>query len=223
MESITMTNSQTAMVSFVADAVVKMADARNMNGDAAREVLKQDHKNPANQIALCYLSLNRQRLEAARQEKDTGVRGNDPIVKPEYMLTFVQSLMNQICWNGRRLFIANSAEEFANGIDFSQDVAEQVGVSVNNSHISEIIDDDFMTLNNLHTWLAGQMSYLTSIEPLFHFSQTEKIDDAWVVTHQCTSFDDAMVVMTEIVEQLDVDATVKQREEAATIDFSAAA
>lgn len=218
-----MTNSQTAMTTFVADAVAKMADARNMNGDAAREVLKQDHKNPANQIALCYLSLNRQRLEAARQEKDTGVRGNDPIVKPEYMLTFVQSLMNQICWNGRRLFIANSAEEFANGIDFSQDVAEQVGVSVNNSHISEIIDDDFMTLNNLHTWLAGQMSYLTIIEPLFHFAQSEKIDDVWVVTHQCTSFDDAMVVMAEIVEQLDVDTTVKQREEAATIDFSAAA
>lgn len=209
--------------SFIADAVAKIADGRNMNGDAAREVLKQDHKNPANQIALCYLNLQRQRLEAAREEKDTGVRGNDPIVKPEFMLSFVQSLMNQICWNGRRLYLSNNAEDFANGIDFSQDVAEQVGVSVDNGHISELIDDDFMTLNNLHTWLAGQMSYLTNIEPLFHFAQSEKVDDAWVVTHQCTSFDDAMVVMTEIVEQLDVNATVKQREEAATIDFSAAA
>ena len=218
-----MTNSQSAMVSFIADAVVKMADARNMNGDAAREILKQDHKNPANQIALCYLSLNRQRLEAARQEKDTGVRGNDPIVKPEFLLSFVQSLMNQVCWNARRLHISNNTEDFANGIDFSQDVAEQVGVSVDNGHISELVDDDFMTLNNLHTWLAGQMSYLTNIEPLFHFAQSEKIDDEWVVTHQCTSFDDAMVVMKEIIEQLDVNATVKQREEAATMDFSAAA
>ena len=218
-----MTNSQSAMVSFVADAVAKMADARNMNGVAAREVLRQDHKNPANQIALCYLSLNRQRLGAGRQEKDTGVRGNDPIVKPEYMLTFIQSLMNQVCWNARRLYLSNNKEEFANGIDFSQDVAEQVGVSVESGHIGELVDDDFMTLNNLHTWLAGQMSYLTIIEPLFHFAQSEKIDDVWVVTHQCTSFDDAMVVMTEIVEQLDVDTTVKQREEAATIDFSAAA
>lgn len=209
--------------SFLNEALIKMADARNMNGDAAREVLKQDHKNPANQIALCYLSLNRQRLEAAREEKNTGVRGNDPIVKPEFMLSFVQSLMNQVCWNGRRLYLSNNAEDFANGIDFSQDVAEQVGVSVDNGHITELVDDDFMTLNNLQHWLAGQMSYLTNIEPLFHFAQSEKIDDVWVVTHQCTSFDDAMVVMTEIVEQLDVDATVKQREEAATIDFSAAA
>lgn len=209
--------------SFIEAAIARMSDTLNMNGDAAREVLKQDHKNPANQIALCYLSLNRQRLEAAREEKDTGVRGNDPIVKPEFMLSFVQSLMNQVCWNSRRLYLSSTNEDLANGIDFSQDVAEQVGVSVDNGHIAELVDDDFMTLNNLHTWLAGQMSYLTNIEPLFHFAQSEKIDDVWVVTHQCTSFDDAMVVMTEIIEKLDVDSTVKQREEAASIDFSAAA
>lgn len=209
--------------SFIETAIARMSDTLNMNGDAAREVTKQDHKNPANQIALCYLSLNRQRLEAAREEKDTGVRGNDPIVKPEFMLSFVQSLMNQVCWNSRRLYLSNNAENLANGIDFSQDVAEQVGVSVDNRHMSELVDDDFITLNNLHTWLAGQMSYLTNIEPLFHFAQSEKIDDVWVATHQCTSFDDAMVVMAKIVEQLDVDSTIKQREEAATIDFSAAA
>jgi len=217
-----MTNSQSAMVSFISDAIVAMSEKQNMNGDAARIVLKQDHAKPANQIALTYLSLNNQRQEAIREEKTTGVRV-DPVVKPEYMLTFVQSLMNQICWSGRRLFIANSAEDFANGIDFSQDVAEQVGVSVDNSHISEVIDDDFMTLNNLHTWLAAQMSYLTNIEPLFHFSQTEKIDDEWVTTHQCTSFDDAFDVMTEIVESLDVKQVEAKQQEAASMDFSAAA
>lgn len=218
-----MTNSQTAMVSFISDAIVAMSEKQNMNGDVARLILKQNHAKPANQIALTYLSLANQRQEAARAEKQTGVRGIDPIVKPEYMLTFVQSLMNQICWSGRRLFIANSAEDFANGIDFSQDVAEQVGVSVENSHISEVIDDDFMTLNNLHTWLAAQMSYLTNIEPLFHFSQTEKIDDEWVTTHQCTSFDDAFDVMAEIVESLDVKQVEAKQQEAASMDFSAAA
>lgn len=209
--------------SFIAEAVVAMSEKSNLNGIVANEVLKQVHANTANQIALTYLQFARERQEAARAEKQTGVRGNDPVAKPEYMLTFVQALMNQICWSARRLFIANSAEDFANGIDFSQEVAEQVGVSVDNSHLSEIVDDDFMTLNNLHTWLAGQMSYLTQIEPLFHFSQTEKVDDEWVTTHQCTSFSDAFDVMTEIVEQLDNDTTVKQREEAASIDFSAAA
>lgn len=218
-----MTKSQSAMSSFVADAIVAMSEKQNMNGDVARLILKQDHAQPANQIALTYLSLANQRQDAARAEKDTGVRGIDPIVKPEYMLTFVQAVMNQVCWNGRRLFIANSAEDFANGIDFSQDVAEQVGVSVENSNISEIIDDDFMTLNNVHTWLAAQMSYLTQIDPLFHFSQTEKIDDEWVTTHQCTSFHDAFDVMNEIVEGLGVKQVEAKRQEAASIDFSAAA
>ena len=207
---------------LIESVVVNMSEKQNMNGDVARAVLKQDHKNVANQIALTYLQFNRERIDAARAEKQTGVRGNDPIAKPEFMLSFIQAVMNNICWGARRLHIANSAEDFANGIDFSQDVADELNID-NTAHLAELVDEDFMTLNNLHTWLAGQMDYLNDIQPLFHFSQSEKIDDEWVTTHQCTSFDDAFTVMTEIVESLDSVNVEKQQAEASAIDFSVAA
>lgn len=214
-----MNNIQT----LIETAVTDLSTSKSMIGDVSNVVLRQDHDNIANRIALTYLKFARQRQEAARAEKETGTRGNDPLAKPEYMLSYVQQVMNKVCWNARRLFIANSVEDFANGIDFSQDVGEEVGMYVDSKHISEEIDDVFMTLNNLHTWLAGQMSYLTDIDPLFHFAQNEKVGEDWVQTSACTSFDDALSAMNDIVEKLDDSNVIKQREEASSIDFSAAA
>jgi len=222
----TINSTETTSVnnSFIAEAISKLAEqGSSSTGKAARVVEAQDHKNPANRIALAYLKLSRERLEAIKAEKQTGVRGTDPAVKPELMLSFVQNVMNQVCWNARRLVVANSAEDFANGIDFSQDVAEQTGVSSNTDNISQFVDDDFMTLNNVQTWLGAQMSYLDDIQPLFHFAQSEEIDGEWVQTRQCTSFYDAQCAMAEIIESLDDKNVIKQRKEAASIDFSAAA
>ena len=210
--------------SFIESAISKLSEQNSSSiGKAARIVEEQDHKNPANRIALAYLQLSRERLEAAKAEKATGVRGTDPVVKPEIMLSFAQNVMNQVCWNARRLVVANSAEDFANGIDFSQDVAEQTGVSSETDNISQFVDDDFMTLNNVQTWLGAQMSYLNDIQPLFYFAQSEEIDGEWVQTHQSMNFYDAQCSMTEIIESLDDKNVIKQRSEAASIDFSAAA
>jgi hypothetical protein len=209
--------------SFIESAISKLAEQKSSTGRAARIVEAQDHKNPANRIALAYLKLSRERLEAAKAEKTTGIRGRDPIVKPEAMLSFVQNVMNQVCWNARRLVIANSAEDFGNGIDFSQDAAEQTGVSSKTENVSQFVDDDFMTLNNVQTWLGAQMPYLNDIEPLFYFAQSEEIDGEWEQTHQSMNFYDAQCAMTEIIESLDDKNVIKQRSEAASIDFSAAA
>lgn len=208
--------------SFIAEALVSMSEKSNLNSLLANEVLRQDHKVPANQIAMLYLRLQNERREAKRNQETDGT-SPQLLANPEYMLTFVQATMNQICWNARRLFIANSAEDMATGIDFSQDVAEQVGVSVKNSNISEIVDDDFMTLNNLHSWLASQMSYLNDIDSLYHFSQSENVDGYWEVTKRCTSFDEAFDAMQEIVEQLNIESDGRLMDEARGLDFSAKA
>lgn len=222
----TINSTETSSVnnSFIAEAISKLADQGSSSiGKAARVVEAQNHKNSANRIALAYLQLSRERLEAIKAEKQTGVRGIDPVVKPELMLSFVQNVMNQVCWNARRLVVANSAEDFANGIDFSQEVAEQTGVSSDTDNISQFVDDDFMTLNNVQTWLGAQMSYLDDIQPLFHFAQSEEVDGEWVQTHQCTSFYDAQCAMAEIIESLEDKNVSKKQTEAASIDFSAAA
>lgn len=209
--------------SFIAEAISSMADKMNVSGDIARAVESQQHEHVANRIALTYVQFNRERLEASKAEKATGVRGRDPVAKPEQLLSFVQNVMNQVCWNARRLCISNGQEEYLNGIDFSQDTGEAVGVYTATENVSSEVDQDFITLNNLQTYLAAQMSYLTDIEPLYYFSQQEKIDEQWVPTHQCMSFDDAFTAMSEIVELLNEQQEANQTAEAASMDFTATA
>ena len=214
---------QTVNNSFLQEALSKMAETTSKTGIVARAIENQSHANVANQIALTFLAFQKQRLDASVALKTTGVEGEGPVAKPEFILSFVQQLMNQVCWQARRLTVANNQEEFANGIDFSQDVAEQVGVSSETENVSQFVDDDFMTLNNLHTWLGAQMSYLNDIQPLYYFAQNEEIDGVWQQTHAAMSFYDAQCVMTEIVEKLTENQEAAKVTEAASMDFSAAA
>ena len=120
--------------------------------------------------------------------------------------------MNQVCWSARRLYNANLKEEFGNGIDFSQDVGEQVGLYTENEHIAGYVDADFMVLNEIHTDLAAEMPYLTDVDSLWHFAQSEQVKVGEAVTYKqlyaCTSFGDAQTAMDTIVEELEA----KQKE-----------
>jgi hypothetical protein len=78
-----------------------------------------------------------------------------------------------------------------------------VGVYCTNEHIPEFVDDDFMALNSVHSILSSKMQYLTDIQPLYHFEQRTRDDDGnWYVDKVCTSFDDALPLMDEIIERL---------------------
>ena len=218
-----MTKSQ----SFIDAAITKLGEsATSTAGKFARVVQTQNHDQPANRIALTMLQLQRERNDARDALKATGVEQEGPVVVPEFTLSFIQELMNTICWNARRLEMANVSEDFANGIDFSQDVGAQVGVYT--EHTREQVDEDFVTLNNLHTWVAGQMAYLDDIRSLAYFSRTVRVEDEdgvvdYVTEYEHFSYDDAYTEMERIVEDLREQAPLKQAAEASSIDFSAAA
>ena len=211
--------------SFIATAIAKIATQKGVRGDIAKVVESMDHDSPLNRIALTYNAFNNQRRQATIAEKETGVRGIDPIAKPEQLLSFVQEVMNQVCWQARRLHNANLQEEYANGIDFTQDVGEQVGVYTENSNITEYVDDDFLALNNLQSWLAGKMNYLTDIEPLYYFSQSEQdpASGGWISKYNTMSFGDSQSAMDTIIEELEEKSERLETEEAASFDFTVAA
>ena len=190
--------------SFIPSVLSSLSEKKTVNGDIARFILKQAGDNELEQIIHTFVRVQRMRQDANRKLLELGTAGDEPPFKPERLLSFVQSIMNGVCWAARRLHVANERPEYGNGQDFSQETAELVGVYCTNEHIPTFVDDDFVSLNNLHSILSDKMSYLTDIQPLYHFEQRTRDDDGnWYVDKVCNSFDEAMPLMEEIRERLD--------------------
>ena len=189
--------------SFIPSVLASLSEKKTVNGDIARFILKQAGDNELEQIVHTFVRVQRMRQDANRKLLELGTAGDEPPFKPERLLSFVQSLMNGVCWAARRLHVANERPEYGNGQDFSQETAELVGVYCTNEHIPEFVDDDFMALNAVHSILSSKMQYLMDIQPLYHFEQRTRDDDGnWYVDKVCTSFDDALPLMDEIIERL---------------------
>jgi hypothetical protein len=189
--------------SFIPNVIGYMSEKNTTLGSIAKYVESQQADDPLERIALAFFRLQRARQAAVTAELEQGVPVEGPPFKPERLLSFIQSIMNGVCWAARRLYVANDKQEFGNGIDFSQDVGDYVGVYATNERIPELVDSDFMALTRLHTLLAAKMAYLTDIAPLYHFEQRAKDEDGnWYVETVCNSFSQAMPVMDDIVARL---------------------
>jgi hypothetical protein len=189
--------------SFIPNVIGYMSEKNTTLGSIAKYVESQQADDPLERIALAFFRLQRARQAAVTAELEQGVPVEGPPFKPERLLSFIQSVMNGVCWAARRLYVANDKQDFGNGIDFSQDVGDYVGVYASNERIPELVDSDFMALTRLHTLLAAKMAYLTDIAPLYHFEQRAKDEDGnWYVEKTCQSFQEALPVMDDIVARL---------------------
>jgi hypothetical protein len=215
------------MKSFIDAVITDMGTKKGVsNATIARVIQNMGHKDIGNRIALAYVKLNNDRTTAKRANQTVAV-------KPEQLLSFVQQVMNQICWSARRLVVeqlkterSEAAGLQAAGIDFSERTAEEVDVeSVSTNLISEVVADDHFFLSNVHAWLAAQMSYLDDIQPLEVFvNQQQEIDEhtgeiQWVVTDRASSFDEAMGIMEHAIDTLKEEDSAKVGDQAMNLDF----
>jgi hypothetical protein len=211
-------------VTFIDTVITNMSSNKNRNGAIARLVDSQDAPLYANRIALAWDALTKQRkannLEAIR----TGIPAREMTEKPEHMLSFIQNVMNSSCWAARRVINSGTQTDLANGIDFSQDVASQAG-NIESARFADVevtLMDDFSILNELHSWLCGNMNYMTDLDPLFLFAEkTEVAEGVWEHTHMCMELDDVLPVLEEKALELAEQADTKQTEHAATHVFGA--
>jgi len=165
--------------SFIDQVITNMSEKKNRNGAIARLVDSADHELAANRIAVVWDNLNDKRAAAKVEAVRSGNPAPEMLEKPEHVLSFIQQVMNTSCWAARRVIGSGKKTDLANGLDFSQSVAEQAG----NIASSRIIDveatlmDDFGILNELHSWLCSEMNYMTDLDPLFLFSEKVCIDE----------------------------------------------
>jgi hypothetical protein len=212
--------------SFIDQVITNMSEKKNRNGAIARLVDSADHELAANRIAVVWDNLNDKRAAAKVEAVRSGNPAPEMLEKPEHILPFIQQVMNTSCWAARRVIGSGKKTDLANGLDFSQSVAEQAG----NIASSRIIDveatlmDDFGILNELHSWLCSEMNYMTDLDPLFLFSEKVCIDEEqniWEHTHMCMDINDVLPILDEKFLEISAEAAAKKKTHAATHIFGA--
>ena len=125
-------------VSSFIDTVITKADNKQggRNGIIAGMVQRQDAEHVANRIAMTYVQLTKERTRRRLESVRLGVPIEIMSVKPEHMLSFVQSMMNNCCWAARSVIRAVQADDqkIYDCIDISEDVAERAGFWETTTH-----------------------------------------------------------------------------------------
>lgn len=135
----------------------------------------------------------------------TGDMVADKIIKPEKLFGVIQAIANKICWNVRAYKIAQEKEmreAMDNGIDFSQDVAEDNGVDVAEiNKLVEQVDEAMALLNRVHGLLQAshRMGYYKYIKDFKYYSLTIKDEETQEYSEKYVAhnWDEALESMTE--------------------------
>ena len=214
--------------SFINAAITNGCVANSSFAKATRLVEDRNEPHFANRIggAWAALVIDRNGLRILDLE-DNGTRVKDMPIKPEMFLSLCQYLMNQACWAARRYIKAQqqNAEQEAlttvSGIDFSQDVAADLGIEpMDHEAVEKTMDEDFKAMLRLHNMLSKHMNYLPNIEDLYMYAEREQEGENWRITGSAMCFEDALSLMDEVINKL------REREDKAlvsdmtTTDFS---
>ena len=213
-------------VTFIDTVITNMSSSKNRNGAIAKLVDSNDAPLAANRIANVMLDLAEKRQAARIDAVRAGTAVPEMPEKPEHMLSFVQQVMNSSCWAARKVANSGKQRDMANGLDFSQSVAEQAGniASAALADVEVTLMDDFQILNELHSWMCSEMNYMTDLDPLFLFAEKECVDEEQQVyehTHMIMDFNDMVAVLDEKSIELNELRDTKKREHAATHVFGA--
>ena len=198
-----------------------MATKSNYDAPVARYIQGLDDPDPQLRIADAYVDFLTERQEAVESEKMNGVRGKDPLVAPEYLLSFVQHVQNNLMWKARRLrnSIANQAEfdgrtSGGTGQDYANDLCEEFGIEpVDFDGLVQIVRDDFDRLNFIHSEITKDCnSYLDSIAPLGYFVENAPDDDGvWHEVARLEDVDSALAHLEEVAIKLRENQSAERR------------
>ena len=133
------------------------------------------------------------------------------------VIGFYQDLMDKVCWNARRLFVANnlaSAQTDATGgiygVDFSQRAIDSTGVNADNATIYDIVKSDYEQLFLAQSELLAVMDMNIDIDLMFFNPSERQEDGSWQNPHYCDSFDAALEVMNGICDKLKTEEKANQ-------------
>ena len=196
--------------------------AGNRNSNIARLVQAADHPQVANRIAIVWDNLAKERKSRSVEAVQSGVPAIEMFEKPEHLLSFVQQMMNNCCWAARGVINSGKGTDLANGLDFSQSIAEQAGQLESSSvqDCESTLMQDWSTLNHLHSWLCSEMNYMADLDPLYLYSEKAEVSDGvWEHVHTCMDINEVLPILNEKALELTTLGESKVTETARTMEF----
>ena len=130
------------------------------------------------------------------------------------VLNHMQTLMDRILWNARKLDVAykRAADDESKtggiyGVELAQSAMDEINVhDVPADRIKDAVQSDYELLFTTQTLIMAQLGIdgeAFDIDLLyFNPSQFDEVSDSWVKPTPCSSYDDAMRVMQETVDEL---------------------
>ena len=193
---------------FLNKALEAVAEQENAAARTARAVLQISPLGSITREPALPFHFAETRFRLNDIRKETKAAGDNYTgVKPESLLNLCQAVMQKACWNARKQIIAQRlAEENdrENGIDYSQDTAEETGVYTEIQNIPDIINEDYKTMTAVYGYLVDQMQYLDNVEPAIAMLTIggKNEDDEWVTEAECYNWEDALEAMNAKSQQL---------------------
>ena len=177
--------------SFIFDAFQATTGWRGYRGDLARFIDK--------------LNVNGDDIESFELmfEDSLLIAGETEVFAPNAVIGHLQTVMNKVCWNARKLFMANNKDSVTYGDDPAEQTVEDTGVSLTNDHITAQVDDDYNALLQIQSSLLELLDDDGYMSPLCYFSEDERQPNGdWVTVVSAQSFDDAFTHMDAVSERL---------------------
>ena len=205
--------------SYTQTAVNAISSYKNQYGLIAAYTLRIQSDNPEMPLLNAMAVAHDRTTVAATNHKFNN--GPAPVANPIAFLDYVQVVMNKVCGLARQDMKGKRTADFGNGVDFSQDLTDQLGFSVDVDKIAGLVDHDFMTLNNVQCYIAQGMEYLTDIPALRYHCESIKLEDGtWVKDNIADSFDDAVTIINTKAEAYITELAETRLGEAANLDFT---
>jgi hypothetical protein len=208
--------------SYIPAALEAISGYKNRDGDITNFSMRTEEETNSPTLLNAILVAHERTIDASTDHKFNG--GPAPLCAPIAFLDYVQGIMNKVSGLARRDMLGKRQPEYGNGIDFSQELTDQIGFSVDPTRISELVDEDFYVLNNLHCYIAQAMPYLTDIKPLHYHAENLKLDDGnWIIDNVADDFDDAISIFEKKSEEYKAEQQKVREGNANTIDLTARA
>lgn len=208
--------------SYIKSAVSAISGYNNQYGLIGQYVERIQSENPSWALLNCVAVAHTRTIAQATEHKFRD--GDAPVAQPIAFLDFVQTVMNKVSGLARQDMQGKRRDDFGNGIDFTQELTDELGFSVDSNKVVDLVNDDFFALNNLHCFIAQQMDYLTDIAPLHYFAESVKqADGTWIKDHIAESFDEAVSKLDAKAEAYVESLNAEKESDTVAIDFTAKA
>jgi hypothetical protein len=217
------------ITSFVDAAITNACGSKSSYAKCTALVEERNEPHFPNRIGGAWAALvNERNSLRIRDKEDNTTLVKDMPIKPEQFLSLCQFLMNQSCWAARRYTKAlqENADQEAisgvSGIDFSQDVAADLGIApISTTEIEEAIDSDYVAMLKLHSVMSSKMSYLNHVDDLYVYADKEQEGENWRIVATAMDFSEAQPIMDAVLVKMQEREDANLSKDMATMDFAA--